>query len=490
MLPLLSGLLYPLLFPKFNLYFLFPVVLVPLIIFVWKTNSQKKIFINIWVAGTLSNIILLYWLYPTMRMNNVGCISSAAGLILFSSYMGIYWGVFGVGVYSIKKLNLGFKLLLIPSIWVLLEYVRTYLFTGFPWLLAGYSMWKIPELLQISGFTGIYGLSFIVIFINTAIALSINTKKIKPVIIAVTVTGIVFIYGHITVKRYNTEEDLKVSILQGNVSQYKKWNFAFKREILDTYRKLHRKAITYKPELVIWPETSVPDALITDTEVNLYIKKLAEKGGAYELLGSIESQGGNYYNSAYMVTPSGEVSEPYRKIHILPFGEYFPFRSLLSLFAGIISGLEDFDAGNEYVLFKVKDYRICTGICFESIFPDIIRKFFKRGANIFVNITNDGWFLNTAGPYQHFIHSVVRAVENRTYVIRSANTGISAIISPTGRIIKKTELLEASVLNGRVGKSKKKTFYTEYGDVFVWICFLFTVVAVILSQRHAKVPKL
>lgn len=475
MLALISGISYALIFPKFNLYFLFPVVFVPIIIFAQRSDNTKKIFVFSWLAGIISNLILLYWLYPTLLMNGVGHFPAALGIFLLSLYLGLYWGIFGISVSALVKLNLRFKYLLIPGIWVLLEYAKSYLFTGFPWLLSGYSLWKIPQFLQIASFTGIYGLSYLVVFINTLIAISINTKKVKPVISAIIVTAMVFIYGTITIKRCNTEENFKISIMQGNISQYKKFNDAFKQEILDAYSKLHRDALMYTPEFIVWPETSLPDALTSDMEVNLYMQALVKDAGVSELVGSVEKTRGKYYNSAYMITSEGHISEPYRKIHLTPFGEYFPLRRLLSLFTGVVDELGDFDAGHKYVLLEVRDYRIATGICFESIFPDIIRKFFKKGANIFVNITNDGWFLNTAGAYQHFIHSVIRAVENRTYVIRSANTGISAIIHPTGKVIKKTELLETSVLNGTVGKSDKKTFYTKYGDVFVGICFLFII---------------
>ncbi len=485
-LPFISAILYPLVFPKFNLYFMFPFIFTALIIFSSKCSDKKNVFLYSWGAGILSNIIMLYWLHPTMLMNEVGYLSAYIGLFLFSAYLGLYWGVFGLAIFYITKLKLRYRLFLIPATWIFLEYIKTYLFTGFPWLLAGYSLWKIPELLQIASVTGIYGLSFFVVLINTITAESLTSKKVKPIFIALLLIVILYIYGSIAINRLDINPGYKVSILQGNISQYKKYKSRYNEEILNVYSQLNKKTAENKPYLTVWPETSTPKAISTNIDMENFIKRLAENSGAYHIVGSVEQGRGYYYNSAYTVSPTGEISKPYRKIHILPFGEYFPFRSIISLFADIINELGDFDAGSEYKILEAGDFNAGTGICFESILPGLVRNFFKNGANIFVNITNDAWFLKTAGPYQHFIHSVVRAVENRTYVIRSANTGISAIISPAGRIMKKTELLETTVLNGMAGINEENTLYTAYGDIFTFACFLITIVMILIGYRRIE----
>ncbi len=481
---ILSGFLYPLIFPNFNFTFLFPVVFIGLILYSLQTKkSIKNIFIFGWLAGIICNIIMLYWIYWTLIWVDAGFITSIIALIFLSAYLGLYWGIFSVSVFLIEKYNIKFKILIISSVWVLLEFLRGWVFIGFPWLLVGYSVWNIPEFIQIASYTGIWGLSFFVIFINTAIAYSLKLKKIMPFITAVVLAGFLFIWGTIVMPDEDIPaRDLKVSILQGNIAQHQKWDSYFREEILDTYRELHSRAINEKAELIVWPETALPAALTRDIAIYNYIQELVENTSAYMLIGSNEIGRGELFNSAYLVSPAGMVSEPYRKIHLVPFGEYIPMRWLLSPFFSVMNEFGDFNAGDEYILLNMGEFRIAVGICFESVFSSHARNFFKSGANIYVNITNDGWFLDTAAPRQHLIHSVIRAVENRTYVIRAANTGISAIISPSGRILKETELLETTVLSGRVGKSSK-TFYTKYGDVFLLVCFLFMIYTLWRSKK-------
>ena len=459
-------------FPKADIFFLFPAALVPLILFSVSSRSLPLKFLLSSAAGTLANIILLYWLYPTMRMNFVSPFSSALGLVLFSIYLGSYWGLFTVMISCSRSFGRIRFYIFVPACWVLTEYLKGIIFTGFPWLLIGYSMWKVPELLQPASITGVYGLSFIAVLFNTLIADSFMRQRVKPLAAGVLLFVILFGTGKSVINNMHAAADTRVAVLQGNISQYKKFDGRFKSEIMSIYTRLHKQAQDFSPDLVVWPETAAPEPLDADIQVYMQIQNMISETGASELVGTVEKKGRKYYNSAYMISPDGTLSEPYRKIHILPFGEYFPLRGIISRFADIVNDLGDLDRGNKLELLRAGDHYIATGICFESIFGGLIRKFFDNGAQIFVNITNDGWFMDTAGPYQHFVHSVIRAVENRTYVIRSANTGISAIIDPAGRILKKTGLLEEAVLTGYAGPSQGKTVYSEYGDYFVLICLV------------------
>ncbi|MFC2091881.1 apolipoprotein N-acyltransferase [Elusimicrobiota bacterium] len=473
MLSFISSLLYPLIFPKFNLHFLFPVAFTPLLLFSLNCRQKNKLFFYTWISGTIANMTLLYWLYVTMRLNEVNVLASALGLVLFSAYLGLYWAAFSIIVNIAGNIRTFSLIFFIPCAWVLLEYIRTYLFTGIPWLLAGYSLWNYPELIQIASYTGVYGLSFIVILANTCIALLILRKKKIIITTGILSFLILLAYGTFSISMQLQDPTIKISILQGNISQYKKFNSAYTNEILQIYTDLHQMTDEYDPALIVWPETSLPGMLTSDSRISDYITNLSVQSGSYELVGSIERTRSKYYNSSYMVSPDAIIDGPYRKIHILPFGEYFPMRSFLSLFTDVVGGLGDYNRGSEYFVFKTESFNAAVGICFESVFPQQIRKFFDNGADLFVNITNDGWFVDTAGAYQHFIHSIIRAVENRTYVIRSANTGISAVIAPTGHIISNTKLLEAGILNAKVATVTKKTFYSKYGDIFIILCLFF-----------------
>jgi apolipoprotein N-acyltransferase len=424
-----------------------------------------------------------------MTRNGIGIFPAYLALFLFSLYMGLYWAAFACAVNSVRNLNIYVKAAGTGALWVALEYLRGYLFTGFPWLLAGYALWSVPEFLQISSFTGIYGVSFLILLVNAFVSESIQKKNAKGMAAAAFILLPVFILGSIKMRSLDIKEELDVAVLQGNISQYKKFDMSYRNEIMETYRSLHETALAEEPGLIVWPETAVPDAVASDIGIYAYMQDLAKTAGMYELFGSIEKTKSKYYNSAYVISPDGVLSAAYRKIHILPFGEYFPMRRFLTFFAGIVDQLGDYDAGTRIVILEAAGYRIATGICFESIFPGLVRKFFVKGADIFVNITNDGWFLDTAGPYQHFIHSVPRAVENCTYVIRSANTGISAVIDPAGRITGRTGLLEEAVFTAKVSGKAGKTFYSRRGDVFAFLCIALSVVVLYWGYRCSKNSK-
>ncbi len=469
-----SGVLHALIFPRSGVWALSAVFLIPALSWIPVSGARQGgwVFKSFWLAGTISNIIILYWIYHVLYLNGAGIPASLAGVFLLAAYLGLYWGIFGLGVYLFRESRPGFLLVFIPALWTALEYARTYLFTGFPWLLTGYSLWSLPVLIQAASVTGVYGISFYIIFVNTSIWLSVRNRTIAPAALSALFTVILLLYG-INNLYPRSEKYLKTTLLQGNISQYMKWDAEYENHILSTYRRLSLDAARSSPDMIIWPETALPGSLTGQLRLIDYVKDLAGRTGAYHIIGSFEYLRGNYYNSAYVVSPEGEISEPYRKTHLTPFGEYIPFRGLLSRFIEVINQVGDFSPGAEPVTLEIPGVRIATAICFESIFPAEARVFFRRGAGIYVNITNDGWFLDTAGPYQHFVHSVFRAVENRSYVLRAANTGISAVINPAGKVIKSSGVLEETSLTAAAGITGEKTLYSIYGDIFALITLIF-----------------
>ncbi|NLB34202.1 MAG: apolipoprotein N-acyltransferase [Elusimicrobia bacterium] len=440
---------------------------------VWLLNPEnqagyKKIFGNFFLGGFTSYLIILYWIYGVLYLNGAGFFGAMAGYLALAAYLAIYWGLFGVLLHYMRAVGTLPLMFFIPLLWTGLELIKTYLFTGFPWLLTGYSLWSYTPLIQISSVTGVLGLSFLVLFLNAGVALFIRERKFFALAIPLLATTIVSIYGFYKISNTDEEGDYKAAILQGNISQYLKWDSEQEGETLRIYRDLAIQAAEEKPDLIVLPETVLPSALEVDPYTTFYTRRIAETTSAPLILGSVELSRRKYYNSAYSISPDGEISVPYRKIHLVPFGEYIPFRSILSNFIGVINEIGDFDPGEERILLNAKNMKFATAICFESIFGGEVSCFFREGAEVFVNITNDGWFLDTAGPYQHFIHSIFRSVENRTYSLRSANTGISAIIDPAGRILNKTKLLEETYITGNFSPSKKRTFYSRCGDLFAY----------------------
>jgi apolipoprotein N-acyltransferase len=306
-------------------------------------------------------------------------------------------------------------------------------------------------------------------------------KKIFPVK-EVIFTGLVLlgllIYGHLkmeVVERHvNQNPPLKIGLVQGNIDQSVKWDQSFQIETLKIYNKLSYTVAEEKLDLIIWPETAIPFFFQDAEEYQPFILDISKKTNAFLLFGTpsykIERGRVVHYNSAYLVSPSGELVGKYDKIHLVPFGEYIPMQDLLFFIGSLGEGIGDFKPGKTIFNFSLPQGKFGVLICFEIIFPDLCRRFVKRGANFLVTITNDAWFGRTSAPYQHFSMATFRAVENRVFVARAANTGITGFIDPTGKILKEGRIFTQEAMIGTIRLSDLKTFYTLYGDIFAWVC--------------------
>jgi apolipoprotein N-acyltransferase len=267
---------------------------------------------------------------------------------------------------------------------------------------------------------------------------------------------------------------LKIGLVQGNIDQSVKWDESFQKETLKIYDKLSLRVSEEKPDLIIWPETATPFFFQDAKEYQPLVLDIPKKTNTFLLFGtpSYKIQKGkvNHYNSAYLLSPSGELVGKYDKIHLVPFGEYVPMQDLLFFLGSLGEGIGDFKSGEEIYSFSIPQGHFGVLICFEIIFPDLCRRFVKKGANFLVTMTNDAWFGKTSAPYQHFSMATFRAVENRVFVVRAANTGITGFIDPRGKILKQGGIFTEEAMNGMIRLSKDKTFYTLYGDVFAWCC--------------------
>jgi apolipoprotein N-acyltransferase len=486
----LSALLLRLAFPKFNLFILAWGVFLPFFFAVSSQRPLKGFFIS-WFGGVLFYILTVFWLIHV----------TAAGMVVLSVYLGLYFAFFALG-YKFAREHLLFwpRLFFVPAWWVVLEYSRGYLLTGFPWALLAYTQTQDLFAIQAADIFGSWGVSFIVIFANVFLfELIVSCRKgpflkKRQVIIPLLIFVCWFAYGIFRVYENPKKScPLSVAVVQGNISQEIKWVPSFGKNIFKKYQLLTDIVrLKEAPDLVIWPETSFPDYLepgINDGELKEYIRK----GGTPLLLGSIRLEGAHYFNSAILFSSTGDILGCYDKIHLVPFGEYIPLRRLLPFLERIVP-IEDFRAGTNYKIFSIHGPRcplmdFGVLICFEDIFSSLSSRFVRRGADFLVNITNDAWFGNTASPFEHMQASVFRAVENRVFVVRSANAGISCIIDDKGRpvaSVKDAAGNEAFVTGSKAAfiyKPARKSLYTKIGDVFVFICFL-SVIGIGLWRRH------
>jgi apolipoprotein N-acyltransferase len=282
---------------------------------------------------------------------------------------------------------------------------------------------------------------------------------------------------------------LTVALLQGNIEQHMKWNPVFQKLVLRKYRELTLTAAQSKPQLIVWPETALPFYYNQHAVGTKFVNDLARQTQTPILFGSPhkENRDGRtiHYNSAYLVSETGDTQKRYDKIHLVPFGEFVPFRKLLFFVEKMVEMIGDFGRGEEATVFDVAGYRAGVSICYEMIFPDLIRQAVKNGANFLVNITNDAWFGKSPASYQHMSMGALRAVENRVPIVRAANTGVSGTIDASGALRDETELfVEAAQITQITPRQGGLTFYSSYGDVFSWLCLLATGLLAVVIKRN------
>ncbi|PKN38419.1 MAG: apolipoprotein N-acyltransferase [Deltaproteobacteria bacterium HGW-Deltaproteobacteria-2] len=488
----LSGLLIFLSFPKYGFGFIAWIALIPLFFALKKANTVAQGLLLGFITGVVGYIGIIYWI--TFVIVNYGYLPLYAGIVLMlllACYLSAYVSLFaGCIIYFQGKIPL---YLTAPVLWICLEYVKSILLTGFPWENLGYSQYLNTYFIQIADVTGVLGLSFLIVLTNATIFEVISKRTAREYVLAGILSLVlagVYGYGIYRLDQVNKtvrqSQGMEVSLIQGNIDQSIKWSENYQRETLNIYEQLSLKNSPGKESLIVWPETAVPFKFQDINSLHDQIINLSLKSKSWLLFGSV-SQNNDYFNSAYLLSPAGEVAGKYDKVHLVPYGEYVPFRNIVPFVKGFTEGIGDFGTGVGYYPLSMGDKKIGVLICYEGILPFAARMYKNRSAELLVNITNDAWFGATSAPFQHFSMSVFRAVETRLYLVRAANTGISGIIDPGGRIIAKTDIFREDALKGYVKFVSMPTFYARYGDLVAVACFLLMIFYFLISiKREGK----
>jgi apolipoprotein N-acyltransferase len=492
---LLAGLLLVLIFPWYNVEWLAWVAFVPLLMATRGVRWRTALLWG-WISGCVGYLGILRWIPHTMiNYGGVPTFLSYGILLLLVVYVGLYIGVFTAGwTWSLRRWPRG-TVLMVPALWVALEWVRAQALSGFPWASLGYSQYLNRPLIQVADFASVYGVSFALVLGNVVIAqILYGTMQRRwkgvgmPCALAVFCLAATWGYGgwrlHQTSKAAApAPANLAVALLQGNIEQDLKWDDAAREAIFSLYRGLTLEAAAdSEVDLIVWPEAATPFFFANDRVFRSRQLRLAQEAGQPLLFGSPtyarDSGQDVMYNSAFLVGPDMTVLGRYDKIHLVPFGEYIPLRRLLFFLDKLVAGIGDFRSGEAYTVMAIPQGRFAVLICFEGIFPDLVRLFVRHGAQFLVNITNDAWFGYSPASYQHLSMVVFRAVENRLPIVRAANTGISAVIDPTGRLSQQTDLFVRTWIKARITPAEGgTTFYTRWGDLFAYGCILVTAVS-------------
>lgn len=498
LLALLSGVLLALSFPKADISILAWFAFVPLLLAIAKKRPAIAFRLG-FVCGLSAYGGILYWLNIVMTLyGKLPLFLSFFLFLLLSSYLALFIGVVAMLVRKGEISGIT-PLISFPILWVGFEYLRSFLLTGFPWASLGYSQYRILPLIQISDITGVYGLSFLIVLANVVLLRVIKGAVMKghsvyPAKSAALLLSLLILtlgYGFMRLNNVEKGAPLKVALIQGNIPQDVKWDPAFQESTIAVYERMTREASIGGIDLVVWPESAIPFYFQDDPKYASRIKRVAAGVKSFLVTGSpaYDNEGGSikYRNSAYLLSPTGEVLGRTDKIHLVPFGEYVPLARLLPFVHKLVVGIGDFSPGKSTVPLYIDKGKIGVLVCFEGIFPELSRGYVRAGSRLLVNITNDAWYGRSSAPYQHLSMTVFRAVENRVPFVRAANTGITAIIDSRGHIHGMTQLFKEACLTGEVRMGETETIYTRYGDIFAGLCLsMSAVIAVLAFRKHGR----
>lgn len=475
-----TGLLLALAFPRPGIALFAWVGLVPLLLVM-----ARRPFRSGFLAGLVFFSLVLYWLNVVMvTYGGLHPLLSAFAWLLLSAYLALYFAAATWGACRLRtRLDMPLYLTL-PVLWVGLEFLRGWLFSGFPWALLGYSQQGWLTTIQSADLFGVYGISFLLVLVNATLGEALLRCRIGGwralpwsmllACLALIVANSAYGFWRLGDDPERRTRTLDVALVQGNIDQAVKWDPAFQDSTIATYRRLSLQAVAQSPrQLLIWPESATPFYFQDDNPLSEQVRQISRDSGAGLLFGSpaFEKVGSrfNFLNSAFLLGPDARLLGRSDKVHLVPFGEYVPLGRYLPFVHMLVQGVGDFSPGTITPL-PLNGGRFGVLVCYEGIFPELAREHVRQGADLLVNITNDAWYGRTSAPYQHLSMARFRAIENRIWLARAANTGISAFITPSGAIRGSTPIFETTFSNGTVGLGANPTLYGRIGDLPAILC--------------------
>ncbi|MBI4475845.1 MAG: apolipoprotein N-acyltransferase [Acidobacteria bacterium] len=455
-------------------------------------SRERRAFLLGLTTGFIYFIGTLYWLTPVMQ--TYGGLNPAAAVvshILLIVYLALFPALFAWMAAALMSAYGVTGLLLTPAAWILSELGRTHIFGGFPWVLLGYSQVTNLPVAQIASVFGVLGVSALVALVNaalTAVVIFDGRARTWPAIAAAIVLMSSAAWGVWRIhdgRLLRDGEAVRVGLVQGNIAQDDKWNPALAGRILDDYLAMTRQAARRGATFIIWPESSTPFMYEEDPVGAAAIRTLARDAGISLLFGSDQFERDTpprYYNSAFMIDSTGRTRAVYRKIHLVPFGEFVPLKRLLFFVRPLVEAVSDFSPGTDATMLPYEGHRVSTAICYEVVYPLLIRRMVLSGSELLTTITNDAWYGRSSAPYQHFWQAVMRSIEEGRYLARAANTGVSGLVDPYGRVIAMSDVFVPDVIVGEVRLLGGLTLYARFGDWFAYLLSILVVAALVVDR--------
>ncbi|HDY87609.1 MAG TPA: apolipoprotein N-acyltransferase [bacterium] len=464
---LISGLILGCAYPPVGLGFLAYICLVPML-FVITGLKPRRVLLLSFLSGLIFHVITVSWI------RHITWIGMIAGIL----YLALFYSIpFFIASLS-SKIFPRMGIIIFPFAVAGIEWVKSFDLLAFPWMILGNSQTYYPWLIQFADITSAFGVSWWVAMVNVSIFFLIKKRTAVRWGFFVLLFLIPLLYSwNVMHSPVENNKEIKVSLIQGNVYPDEKWGRGNVQWNINLYRNMSIEAMSYKPDLIIWPETAIPVYLCESPKYRYLIHSFVDSIGVPIITGmpSIDFETDRTWNSAGFFKPGEKKVQRYDKIHLVPFGEAIPLDDYFPSLKKLDLGQANWSKGKETVVFKspvLPPFNVV--ICFESIFPDLVRKFVVKGIQFIIVITNDVWFGPYSSPIQHAMISVFRAIEFHLPVVRCANTGISMIIDPYGRVVDKTGTFERTILTGTISPRTNKTFYAQFGNIFSIFCLIIT----------------
>jgi apolipoprotein N-acyltransferase len=498
-LAILSGALLALSFPRFGHPAFAWIALVPLLVTLSRGVPPLRAFYLGLMSGLVYFIGTIYWTGSVIRtFGGLAAPVALLGMLLLAFTLALFPAVTAlITARLVRRAGTG-ALLLMPAVWVATEYARgfPFIFGGFPWVPLGNSQVTVLPVAQIASVVGVYGLSALVAFVNAALAYAALSRGRQRVVVTAATAVLLAAAGGWGALRIAdgslTREGpvTRVGLIQGNIAQEDKWNPNQARRIFTTYLAMTRDAVRRGAEFVIWPESSTPFMFEEDDGGETAVRDLARETGVPILLGSdqVDRRGESIrlFNAAFLIAPNGETTAVYHKIKLVPFGEYIPFKRLLFFVSPVVERLAEFSPGASVVMLPVGSHQVSVAICYEVVYPSLSRAAVAAGSQLLTTITNDAWYGRSSAPYQHFALASMRAIEQGRYLARAANTGISGVVDPYGRVVQQSAIFEQAGLVEEVRLLTTRTIYSRIGDVIAYVSMAVTALALIVLGRDRK----
>ncbi len=473
------------------------------------------------VAGLVAHSAVLHWIYVvTVVYGQAPPIVGVLAPIGLAVYIALFGAAFGAGAAWLERRGAAGPFAL-AALWTGLDWFRHLFLSGFPWAVIGYAQHDDRALMALAPFGGVYALSFVTVLGSAAAVALVGAARAgrrppREVGFATAVVALALATGLALGARETPPSpgSLRIAVVQGNIDQGIKWSAAFQEETMRIYEDLSRQAAAQGAEFILWPETAVPASLETDAGFRTRLEKLARELDAVLVVGAVgiedDARGLRYYDSAYVFDTEGRRLHRYDKSHLVPFGEYVPLRELLGLVLGAVArGMATDNVtpgpapralplplpdrpGPSRVVEAPPVVPAGVPICYELLFPDLVRRFVADGAEVLFALTNDAWYGRTGAPYQFLAITALRSAETCVWTARAANTGVSAFIDDRGRVRSQTRIFERGFLVADVPlrpDAAARSFYVRHGDVFAWSCCVFVVAWGALRRRREEAPR-